>query len=48
MKKLLEMDPALKAVVSSRYSGDAAISNYMSHGFKASLKKPYDIDAFSR
>jgi hypothetical protein len=39
MKKLLEMDPALKAVVSSRYSDDAAISDYMSHGFKASFEE---------
>jgi hypothetical protein len=30
--------------VSSGYSDDAATSNYLSQGFKASLKKPYDIN----
>ena len=46
MQQLLKIDPHIKAVVSSGYSDDAAITNYISHGFKASLKKPYNVDAF--
>ena len=42
--KLLEIDPGVKAVVSSGYSDDAALSNYREHGFKAFLKKPYNMD----
>jgi PAS domain S-box-containing protein len=45
VQQLLKMDPQVKAVVSSGYSDDATISNYLSQGFKACLKKPYDIDA---
>ena len=45
VQQLLKMDPQVKAVVSSGYSDDASIADYMSQGFKASLKKPYDVDA---
>jgi two-component system cell cycle sensor histidine kinase/response regulator CckA len=45
LRKLVEIDPDVKAVVSSGYSDDAAIADYMSQGFKASLKKPYDVKA---
>lgn len=45
IQKLLLIDPAVKAVVSSGYSDDAAIASYEKLGFKAFLKKPYDIDA---
>ena len=44
-QQLLKMDPSVKAVVSSGYSDDAATANYLSQGFKASLKKPYNVDA---
>jgi PAS domain S-box-containing protein len=43
IRKLLTIDPDVKAVVSSGYSDDAALSNYREQGFKAFLKKPYDI-----
>jgi two-component system, cell cycle sensor histidine kinase and response regulator CckA len=45
IQKLLEIDPAVNAVVSSGYSDDAATANYEKQGFKAFLNKPYDIDA---
>jgi len=44
VKRLLEADPQVKAVVSSGYSDDAAIANYQEQGFKAVLKKPYSVD----
>ena len=40
---LREIDPAVKAIVSSGYSDDASMANYLSHGFKAYLNKPYTL-----
>lgn len=45
VRRLREIDPAVKAIVSSGYSGDAVIANHREQGFQAFLKKPYDIDA---
>jgi len=42
--RLHELDPRVKAVVSSGYSDDAVMVDYLQRGFKAFLKKPYDID----
>lgn len=42
LRRLLQADPGVKAVVSSGYSDDAVTSNYSEHGFKAFLKKPYN------
>ena len=44
LQRLLLIDRDVMAVVSSGYSDDAITSNYREHGFKAFLKKPYDID----
>lgn len=44
VKKLREMDPAVKAIVSSGYSDDAALADQMKHGFQACLEKPYGIN----
>ena len=42
IKKLLELDPNVKAVMSSGYSSDdAATADYRKQGFTAFLKKPY-------
>jgi len=45
VQQLFKMDPHVKAIVSSGYSDDVATANYMSQGFKASLKKPYHVEA---
>jgi signal transduction histidine kinase/CheY-like chemotaxis protein len=44
VRKLLEIDPSVTAVVMSGYSHDADISRYLEHGFKAFLKKPFNVD----
>jgi PAS domain S-box-containing protein len=44
LRKLLEINPDIKAVVSSGYSDDAALSNYREQGFRAFLKKPYNLE----
>jgi CheY-like chemotaxis protein len=44
VRKLLEIDPAAKAVVSSGYALDPAVANYREHGFRGVLAKPFKIE----
>lgn len=44
MQLLLGVDPHLKAVISSGYSGDPIMSDYREHGFKAAIVKPYKME----
>ncbi len=44
IQRLKQMDPAVKAIVSSGYSNDDAVTNFRKNGFIAFLKKPYDIE----
>jgi CheY-like chemotaxis protein len=48
MRELLAIDPGVKAVVSSGYSDDEVVATYRQHGFRAFLKKPYDMKALGR
>jgi signal transduction histidine kinase len=41
LRKLKEIDPDAKVIVSSGYSDDPVISDYRSYGFAAFLNKPY-------
>lgn len=41
MVKLKEIDPGVKAIVSSGYSHDPVMSNYEEHGFQAFIEKPF-------
>ena len=43
IKKLLEIDPDAKAVVSSGYSNDPVVSNFEEYGFKGNISKPYRL-----
>ncbi len=43
IKKLLELDPQAKSIVSSGYSNDPIMANYSEYGFKEVIKKPYTI-----
>jgi len=43
VKKLLEIDPFAKAIVSSGYSNDPVMANYKKYGFSACLNKPYRL-----
>ena len=44
LRMLGKIDRDVKAVVSSGYSDDAALSNYRKLGFRAFLKKPYNME----
>ena len=44
LRRLADIDRNVKAIVSSGYSDDAALSNYREQGFQAFLKKPYNIE----
>jgi PAS domain S-box-containing protein len=48
IRKLLEIDPGVKAIMSSGYSNDQIMSNYRDHGFKAVVPKPYDMNQLSQ
>ena len=42
IKKLLEIDPEVKAIVSSGYSDDPVLANFQEYGFKGMMPKPFD------
>jgi PAS domain S-box-containing protein len=42
IKKLLEIDPEVKAIVSSGYSDDPVLSNFQEYGFKGMMPKPFE------
>lgn len=44
IKRLLEVDSDVVAVVSSGYSNDPVMASFREYGFKASIMKPYRID----
>ena len=47
LKKLLEIDPKARVIVSSGYSKDDTITNFRSYGFRASLPKPYKLETLN-
>ncbi len=48
MKRLLEKEPRVKAVVASGYSNDPVIARYSEYGFAAAIKKPFNPDELAR
>jgi two-component system cell cycle sensor histidine kinase/response regulator CckA len=43
VKRLLKMDPQVKAVVSSGYSNDPVMTDFRRYGFIGALPKPYTM-----
>ena len=48
MRRLLAVDPGVKAAVSSGYADGTARADYEGRGFRAFLKKPYTIEELRR
>ncbi|MBI5643247.1 MAG: response regulator [Deltaproteobacteria bacterium] len=48
IKRLLEIDPNAKAIVSSGYSNDSIMSDFKKYGFSAVIAKPYKISDLSQ
>ncbi len=48
MRQLLEIDPEVRAVVSSGYSNDPIMAEYGIYGFASVIAKPFSLDDLSR
>jgi len=47
VQRLLEIDPGVRAIVSSGYSSDPVMSDHLEHGFRAAVAKPWDLAEIS-
>ncbi|MBI3949910.1 MAG: PAS domain S-box protein [Acidobacteria bacterium] len=48
IKKLIEVDPHVRAIASSGYSNDAIMANFRQYGFRGFISKPYKIQELSQ
>ena len=48
IKKLLEIDPSVKAIVSSGYSTDPVMADYKKYGFSGIAAKPYSVEELEK
>jgi len=48
IRKLYEIDPEIKAIVSSGYFNDPIMGGYEAYGFKGAIAKPYEIKELSK
>jgi len=43
IRKLVEADPQVKAIVSSGYADNPVMTSFREYGFAAALSKPYNV-----
>jgi two-component system, cell cycle sensor histidine kinase and response regulator CckA len=48
LKRLMEIDPTVNAIVSSGYATDATMSRYQDFGFRGVIAKPYEACELGR
>ena len=48
IQRLLEIDPEVKAIVSSGYSHGPEMANHKQHGFRGMVSKPYKVEDLAR
>ena len=48
VKRLINIDPEVKAIVSSGYANDPIVSDYEKYGFHGVVTKPYEINELSK
>ena len=48
MRRLLALDPNVRAIVSSGYSNDPVMANHAAYGFCGAVKKPYVVQELSQ
>jgi CheY-like chemotaxis protein len=48
INKLLEIDPEVKAIVTSGYSNDPILMDFRSYGFSGVLPKPFNVDELNQ
>jgi CheY-like chemotaxis protein len=48
IKNLLEIDPEIKAIVSSGYSNSPILANFQEYGFKGMMPKPFEFRSLSK
>jgi two-component system, cell cycle sensor histidine kinase and response regulator CckA len=45
IRRLLELNPGIKAIVASGYSDDPILKEYRSYGFKGAIAKPFTLES---
>ena len=48
IKKLLEIDPEIRAIVATGYSFDPVVTNFRAYGFRGAITKPFGMDELSK